>query len=387
MTFDWSFLEGAFRRGDWLVILVILISIGLSIAYSFLIFKLLNLRAITIPSRFTTDSPETVFERAWMDFLNAVTILFRGVVLAIFLFVGLYGALVVCYVLAYALAGRGNIPPGDVSQEGIWTVLFFLGVLPMTVVWLIALYTRDAGWGKSEPLSAFLYPEHPTTKTEDSFSASPRLLSCIRTIIKLGFAGWILAGAWILLAAGLVFIRAIAAAFTIGRMTFPVEVMALSFPTASGLLLIVSGGFLLFYFRIYLEAMVPSIELTQNFQLGWIYSLMVFGAVVTTAGVYHPWPQPIKTIVILILLASTFLFLLAAIDSVSIWTRLFSILFVVFFGMFSLSRTGLLIGALPVFFLLLFVYRIIPESLLVAREYRHRRSGATPGKERSSDNK
>ena len=96
------------------------------------------------------------------------------------------------------------------------------------------------------------------------------------------------------------------------------------------------------------------------------------------AGIYHAWPNSIKTIVILILLVSTFFFLLSAIDVVSKWTYLSSILFAVFFGMFALSRTGLRIGALPIFFLLTFVYRIIPELLLIAREHRHRRGGAAP---------
>ncbi len=226
MTFDWSFLEGAVRGGDWLVVMAMLISIGLSAAYCFIIFKLLNLRAIAIPSRFTADFPETVFERAWMDFLKAVTILFRVVVLSIFLIVGLFGALVVSYVLVYLLASRENILQEGFSQEGIWIALFLFGVLPMTVVWLISLYTRDAGWGKWQFFSAnpSMGSRPQAAPVMDISRVSPGQLSSLRVMIKLGFAGWILAGAWILLAAGRVFIQAMAAAFTMGRITLPARI-------------------------------------------------------------------------------------------------------------------------------------------------------------------
>ena len=197
MTFDWSLLEGAVRGGDYLVVMAMLISIGLSAAYCFIIFKLLNLRAIAIPSRFTADFPETVFERAWMDFLKAVTILFRVVVLSIFLIVGLFGALVVSYVLVYLLASRENILQEGFSQEGIWIALFLFGVLPMTVVWLISLYIRDAGWGKWQFFSANppMGSRPQAAPVMDISRVSPGQLSSLRVMIKLGFAGWILAGA------------------------------------------------------------------------------------------------------------------------------------------------------------------------------------------------
>jgi MFS family permease len=217
----------------------------------------------------------------------------------------------------------------------------------------------------------------------DPHNSAPAL-RYLQSAIQLGYIGWIIAGIWILLATVFYLFRIAVKSIMAGEMASPAVLLSTGMPAAVGLFLMVAGGFLLSFFRMYMEGLWSLEELRQNYIRGRTFTLMVFCAILSIASVYHAWANPFKPFVILFIFASTVFFLLSAIGLLNIGTIAFSVLAGTFLGMFFLSRIGLLIGAISFFFLLAFMYHIIPEALLLSREHRHRRAAAAHNSENST---
>jgi hypothetical protein len=201
-------------------------------------------------------------------------------------------------------------------------------------------------------------------------------LACLRLVIKLGFVGWMAAGLWTLLSIGWVFIQIAEKAISAGWSISPANFLPIVMPTAVGLLLTVSGGFLLSFYRTYLEGEGPAKEFQQNLQAGCIFILMIFGAMISTAFVYRLLQIPVEALGLLILFLTVAFFTYSVFNVSTSLVIVFTIVFSIFFCIFCRSRVGIMTGALPFFFLLTFVYRIIPEVLLISRDKRHPRSDA-----------
>jgi hypothetical protein len=150
MTVDINILDQSIQGGNWFLIPAVILSIGFSAAFSLLILKmLLDLHHITIPSRFTTDSPETFFERAWMANINTLTLLFQGFIRAFFMIVGFTGALLVCCVALNWIAGRDIIRILGAPQKDQWLALGLTGGIPMLAALMFSSYTQDKAKGKA----------------------------------------------------------------------------------------------------------------------------------------------------------------------------------------------------------------------------------------------
>jgi hypothetical protein len=139
MTFNFDLLWQSILNGKWFLSPVILLSIGLSAGFSaFILSQLRDLRFISVHSRFFTDSPETIFEQAWMDYLRALTFLYRLTIRLLLLLIGFSGTLLLCSVVVNVLAGESIVHIPGAPEDNHWMTLALTGAIPMFISWAIS---------------------------------------------------------------------------------------------------------------------------------------------------------------------------------------------------------------------------------------------------------
>jgi hypothetical protein len=372
MAIDFGFFLQSVREGHWALVPALVLSVGLSCAFGILVFQLLDVRFLAVPDRFPVESPETAPEQVWKDFVAGFSFLFQGTVRILLSVLGFCGVILSCLAVINLLSGGIFVNVINATAEYRWYEPLvggaILGLPPLAFAWYT--HANDLRKWQTVPMESPPETAALTAYAAGSSRMPARYAELFQFGIAWGLAGWMVLGLWILLASGWYGLQAVGWSLFSGRMIPPSSLLLLGMPTAVGWLLILAGGFLFFFFRTAFTGKTIGSSLQQYLSFRTI-TMLAASALIGTAIVYHPWPNPLKSVAVAILFFILLYFQLSAIGPVNVWTKAFAVLFGTYLGMNGLHGIGFRIGILPFFFVLAFLYRIYPEWLRLLRERRH----------------